>query len=83
MARWMFYPLSLTRPIRDNCCMFEAIDRWENEGGAAPPMYPPQPLLSERDDKQAATARPATSDRATQADFAQSGPSAQHRSHLG
>jgi hypothetical protein len=63
--------------------MFEAIDRWENEGGATPPMYPPQPLLSERDDKQAATARPATSDRATQADFAQSGPSAQHRSHLG
>lgn len=24
--------------------MLEAIDRWENEGGAAPLMYPPQPL---------------------------------------
>lgn len=60
--------------------MVEAIDRWENEGGATRPMYPPQPLLSKRDDKELATARYGTSDRATPTDSAQS-PSAQHRSH--
>ena len=60
--------------------MFEAIDRWENEGGATPSMYPPQTLLSECDDKQATTARHVTSDHATFADSAQS-PSTQHRSH--
>ena len=60
--------------------MFEAIDRWENEGGATPPMYPPQTLLSECDDEQAATARYVPSDGATPADSAQS-PSTQHRPH--
>lgn len=54
--------------------MFEAIDRWENEGGA-PLMYPPQPLLSERDNTQAATARHPTSDRAAPAESSQIGPS--------
>lgn len=60
--------------------MLEAIDRWENEGGAAPLIYPPQPLLSECDDAQAATARHATSGRATPTDSAQTGPSTPPRS---
>ena len=80
MARWVFNPLWRTRPFAIIGRMVEAIDRWENEGGATRPMYPPQPLLSERDDKELATARYGTSDRATPADSAQR-PSAQHRSH--
>lgn len=63
--------------------MFEAIDRWENEGGAAQLMHPPQPSLSECDNAHAATARQDTSDRVTPADSAQADPSTRHRSHLG
>jgi hypothetical protein len=54
--------------------MLEAIDRWENEGGAAPLMHPPQPLINEGGDAQAATACHATSNGATPADYAQTGP---------
>jgi hypothetical protein len=54
--------------------MLEAIDRWENEGGAAPLMHPPQPLINECGDAQAATVCHATSDGATPVDYAQTGP---------
>ena len=70
----MLSPLWLGVRFAIIVCMFEAIDRWENEGGA-PLVYPPQPLLSERDNTQAATGRHATSDRAVPAGSAQTGPS--------
>jgi hypothetical protein len=63
--------------------MFEAIDRWENEGGATPLMYPFQPLASKADNAQTATACHATSDRPTPADYGQTDPSTRHRSHSG
>jgi hypothetical protein len=79
MSKWVLNPLWLRVRFAILVSMFEAIDRWENEGGATPFMYPPEPLLSERENTPEPTARHATSDRATPPDSAQTGPGPQHR----
>ena len=62
-------------------CMLEAIDRWENEGGAAPLIYPPQPLISECGDAQAATACHVASDRPSPAELRADRPRAPGTGH--
>jgi hypothetical protein len=80
--KWVSPPLGSTRPVSESLPMLEAIDRWENEGGAFRRNHRPDPLPADSGWTAAATARGRMASRAPTAGLAPASADHGRRSYL-